>query len=38
MGRDETIRRAIEIREGQIENPRILSFQGRSSEYPYAVL
>ena len=34
---DETIRRAIEIREGRIENPRILSFQGRSQTYPYAV-
>ena len=32
---DETIRRAIEIREGRIENPRILSFQGRSAEYPH---
>ena len=35
---DETIRRAIEIREGRIENPRILSFQERSSEYPYPPL
>jgi alanine dehydrogenase len=35
---DETIRRAIEIREGRIENPRILSFQERSSEYPYPAL
>jgi alanine dehydrogenase len=34
---DETIRRAIEIREGIVENPRILSFQGRESIYPYAV-
>jgi len=33
---DETIRRAIEIREGIVENPRILSFQGRESTYPYA--
>jgi alanine dehydrogenase len=32
---DETIRRAIEIRDGRVENPRILSFQGRSSDYPY---
>ena len=32
---NETIRRAIEIREGLIQNPRILSFQGRSAEYPY---
>ena len=34
---DETIRRAIEIREGIVENPRILSFQGRESTYPYAI-
>ncbi|MFN8130389.1 MAG: N(5)-(carboxyethyl)ornithine synthase [Solirubrobacteraceae bacterium] len=32
---DETIRRAIEIREGLVENPRILSFQGRAAEPPY---
>ena len=32
---DETIRRAIEIREGRIQNPAILSFQGRSPTYPY---
>ncbi len=30
------IRRAIEIRAGVIENPAILSFQHRSSEYPHA--
>jgi alanine dehydrogenase len=35
---DETIRRAIEIRAGRIQNPRILSFQGRSLEYPYEIL
>jgi alanine dehydrogenase len=34
--RDETIRRAIEIRDGRILNPRILSFQNRSPEPPYA--
>jgi alanine dehydrogenase len=34
---NETIRRAIEIREGRIQNPRILSFQGRSPTYPYDV-
>ena len=34
---DATIRRAIEIREGIVENPRILSFQGREATYPYAV-
>jgi alanine dehydrogenase len=32
---DETLRRAIEIREGHIQNPAILSFQGRSAEHPY---
>jgi alanine dehydrogenase len=32
----EIIRRAIEIRDGVIQNPRILSFQHRSSEYPHA--
>jgi alanine dehydrogenase len=34
---DETIRRAIEIREGVVENPRILSFQGRAATHPYAI-
>jgi alanine dehydrogenase len=34
---DATIRRAIEIREGIVENPRILSFQGREADYPYAI-
>jgi hypothetical protein len=33
----ETIRRAIEIREGRVQNPRILTFQHRSAEAPYAV-
>lgn len=32
----ETISRAIEIREGEIINPAILSFQDRSAEYPHA--
>ena len=31
----ETIRRAIEIKDGVIQNPKILSFQNRSSEYPH---
>jgi alanine dehydrogenase len=35
---DETIRRAIEIRDGRVENPRILSFQGRSPDYPYKLV
>ena len=30
-----TIRRAIEIREGVIQNPAILSFQGRSPKHPH---
>ncbi|MGH8829327.1 MAG: N(5)-(carboxyethyl)ornithine synthase [Jiangellaceae bacterium] len=33
---DETIRRAIEIRDGNIQNPDILSFQDRSPDYPHA--
>ena len=33
--RDQTIRRAIEIRDGVICNPKILSFQRRSAEYPH---
>ncbi|AKU16044.1 N(5)-(carboxyethyl)ornithine synthase [Luteipulveratus mongoliensis] len=32
---DETISRAIEIREGRIINPNILSFQGRSAQHPH---
>ena len=32
---DQTIRRAIEIRDGIICNPRILSFQHRSPDYPH---
>lgn len=32
---DETIRRAIEIRDGVIRNPKVLSFQGRAAEYPH---
>jgi alanine dehydrogenase len=32
---DETIRRAIEIREGVIQNPAILSFQHRAPRYPH---
>jgi len=33
---NETIRRAIEIRDGVIQNPNILSFQHRAPEYPHA--
>jgi alanine dehydrogenase len=32
---DETIWRAIEVRDGIIQNPAILSFQGRSADYPH---
>jgi len=32
---DETIRRAIEIRGGTIQNPDILSFQHRTPDYPH---
>jgi alanine dehydrogenase len=34
---NETIHRAIEIREGRVQNPAILSFQGRAAEHPYLV-
>ncbi len=34
---DETIRRAIEIRDGVVQNPKILSFQGRAERYPHGV-
>jgi len=36
-GANETLSRAIEIQEGVIQNPRILSFQNRSPNFPYAV-
>ena len=32
-----TIRRAIEIREGVIRNPKVLSFQSRAAEYPHPI-
>lgn len=35
--KSETIRRAIEIKDGVIQNPKILSFQNRSDEYPHLV-
>ncbi len=35
---NETLSRAIEIRDGAIVNPAILEFQGRAKEPPYAVL
>jgi hypothetical protein len=35
---NETLSRAIEIRDGAVVNPAILDFQGRAKEPPYAVL
>jgi len=35
---DETIRRAIEIRDGVVQNPTILSFQNRAPDYPHEPL
>jgi alanine dehydrogenase len=32
---DDTVRRAIEIRDGVVRNPAILDFQHRSAEYPH---
>jgi alanine dehydrogenase len=34
---DETLSRAIEIRDGRVQNPAILDFQHRSEEYPHPV-
>jgi hypothetical protein len=36
--KDETIRRAIEIKDGVVQNPKILSFQNRAPEYPHDVI
>jgi alanine dehydrogenase len=35
--RSDTLRRAIEISDGVIRNPAILSFQDRAAEYPHAL-
>jgi alanine dehydrogenase len=35
--RDETIHRAVEVRDGHVVNPAILSFQRRSAEHPHPV-
>ncbi|MEV6904014.1 N(5)-(carboxyethyl)ornithine synthase [Amycolatopsis sp. NPDC051372] len=34
---DETVRRAIEIRDGVVRNPAVLVFQHRAAEYPHLV-
>jgi alanine dehydrogenase len=36
--KDETIRRAIEIRNGHIQNPKILSFQQRQKRFPHVIM
>ena len=36
--KSETIRRAIEIKDGVIQNPKITTFQNRSNEYPHPEL
>lgn len=33
----ETLRRAVEIQDGIIKNPKILSFQNRKAEYPHTI-
>ncbi len=35
---DETLSRAIEIRDGRVVNPAILAFQGREAEAPYQLV
>lgn len=35
---NETLRRAVEVREGVVENPVILSFQNREATYPHRPL
>ncbi|MCP4655819.1 MAG: hypothetical protein GY856_10415 [bacterium] len=35
--RSPTIRRALEIRKGEIRNPDLLSFQNREADYPHAL-
>jgi alanine dehydrogenase len=36
--RNETVKRAIEISDGEIRNPKVLNFQNRAAEYPHPVL
>jgi len=36
--KDETIKRAIEIRDGHVQNPKILSFQKRQDNYPHTTV
>ena len=35
---DDTLSRAIGVREGHVVNPAILDFQGRATEPPYALV
>jgi hypothetical protein len=32
---DVTVKKAIEIRDGVVQNPKILSFQHRAADYPH---
>ena len=34
---DDTLRRAVEIRDGVVRNPKILAFQGRAAAHPHPV-
>jgi len=36
--KDDTIRRAIEVRDGRVQNPAILSFQKRRGTYPHNIV
>lgn len=36
--KSETLRRAVEIQDGVIQNPKILTFQNRAPEYPHGVM
>ncbi|MFF0190844.1 alanine dehydrogenase [Streptomyces sp. NPDC005244] len=35
---DPTVDRAVEVRAGVVENPQILSYQGRTSDYPHPIV
>jgi alanine dehydrogenase len=36
--KDDTIKKAIEIKNGIIQNPKILSFQNRNPDYPHSIV
>jgi hypothetical protein len=33
---NDAIAKAIEIRDGVVQNPKVLSFQGREADYPHS--